>query len=210
MKKVILLGVIVFAGCAGKRAATGAVTPLAQQQAPTTVEGDHLSVAFSNPSQPGLVRVSLVTGSISVKVHTGKDVIIEAQTRERRTSSTTTGLRRLPASGSGLEVEERNNELTIQTDSFRRPVLISLQVPTRTNLKLQTVNGGFIEVQGVEGDINLENTNGRITATDVAGAVNAHSVNGRVLVTMRTVASGKPMFFGTENGAIDITLPPDY
>jgi DUF4097 and DUF4098 domain-containing protein YvlB len=119
-------------------------------------------------------------------------------------------LHRLSASGSGLQVEEQNNEITVQTDSFRRPVRINLQVPARTNLKLQTVNGGVIEVEGVEGDIDLENTNGRITARDVAGTVNAHSVNGGVLVTMRVVASGKPMFFGTQNGAIDVTLPPDY
>jgi hypothetical protein len=210
MKKLILVGVIVLAGCAGKRAATGPVTPVTQP-ARAAAEGDHLSVAFSSPSRPGLVRVSLLTGSISVKVHNGKDVIIDTETRERQTAvATTGGLHRLSASGSGLQVEEQNNEITVQTDSFRRPVRINLQVPARTNLKLQTVNGGVIEVEGVEGDIDLENTNGRITARDVAGTVNAHSVNGGVLVTMRVVASGKPMFFGTQNGAIDVTLPPDY
>src|SRR5205085_215736 len=61
------------------------------------------------------------------------------------------------------------------------------------------VNGGPIEVDGVEGEIEIENTNGRIAANDVAGSVVAHSQNGSVVVTMRQVTPGKPMAFSAMN-----------
>ncbi len=99
--------------------------------------------------------------------------------------------------------------MTVQTDSLHRAVRLNIQVPARTNLKLHSVNGGTIEVDGVDGDIEIDNTNGRINAKNVAGAVIAHSTNGGVLVTMREVTPGKPLSFSSQNGTVDVTLPPN-
>jgi hypothetical protein len=187
------------------------VPPSPQQGAQS--DGERVSVAFSDPSRPGLLRVDLLNGAISVKAYNGRDVIIEAQPRSGQSSSSSTtntsGLHRLSGAAAGLHVEEQNNVMTVEADSIRRPVRVEIQVPTRTNLNLHSVNGGAIEVEGVEGEINIENTNGRVTATDVAGAVTAHSMNGAVHVTMRQVSPGKALSFASQNGTVDVTLPAD-
>ena len=42
---------------------------------------DRATVAFSNPSQPGVVDATLMMGAIIVKGYSGKEVIVEARIR---------------------------------------------------------------------------------------------------------------------------------
>ena len=79
----------------------------------------------------------------------------------------------------------------------------------KTSLKLKTVNGGKISVEGVSGDIEADNTNGSVMITDVSGSVVASSTNGKVTVSLNKVTPNKNMSFSTLNGAIDVTLPAD-
>ncbi len=85
----------------------------------------------------------------------------------------------------------------------------TIQVPARTNLKLNTVNGDDILVERIEGDIEVTSLNGQITLTDVAGAVVAHATNGDVKVMLRQVTAQKPMSFTSFNGDVDVMLPPN-
>jgi DUF4097 and DUF4098 domain-containing protein YvlB len=85
---------------------------------------------------------------------------------------------------------------------------LEIQVPSRTNLNVRTINSGTITIEGVDGDLELDNVNGPITLTGVAGSVVAHSVNGKVLATMTRVTAEKAMAFTSLNGAVDVTLPP--
>jgi hypothetical protein len=150
-----------------------------------------------------------MTGSISVKASTGREVVVVShalRARQRSQSEDTAGLHRLGQS-SGLSVEEDNNVVTIIGGPFRAGD-IDLQVPARTNLQLSTVNGRFIIVEDVEGDIETNAINGSVTLTDVSGAVVAHATNGKVRVTLKQVAAQKPLSFTSLNGTVDVTLPP--
>src|SRR5262249_48797344 len=69
-------------------------------------------------------------------------------------------------------------------------------------------NGTVISVDGVEGDIEATNHNGRVEILNVAGSVVAYSHNGKVVVSLRDIAAGKPMSFTSMNGPVDVTLPP--
>ena len=209
MRKMFLAGLIILSACTGSRVAgrgfqTTSVPQVAQSN------GDRINVAFSDASRPGLLQVDLLNGAISVTAYNGRDVIVEAQPRDRESSppASASGLRRLQTSTTGLRIEEQNNVMTVQADSVRNYVRLNIQVPSRTNLKLRSVNGGAIDVSGVDGDIELNNTNGRINAKDVAGSVVAQSMNGGILVTMRQVTPGKALSFSSQNGTVDVTLPP--
>jgi len=176
---------------------------------------DRIAVAFSDPSRPGLLKVHMLQGSISVKAYNGKEVIIVSQQRVNNTRSRsrsdvdTQGLRRLDTSGAGLVVDEANNVMTIGTDSWNRSGNLDIQVPTTTNLQLKTVNGGAIVVEGVDGDIEADNNNGSVALNDVAGSVVAHSLNGKVTATLKRVTPQKAMSFSSLNGTVDVTLPAD-
>src|SRR5262245_60259848 len=71
---------------------------LAQQASP-----DRLAVAFSDPSRPGLLRVRIMTGRITVTGYNGKDVIVtsDALRRSRPAPPEARGLKRLNSLSSG-------------------------------------------------------------------------------------------------------------
>ena len=173
---------------------------------------EKLSIAFRDPARPGMVKMSILHGSISVKAHQGKDVIVETSAKtekepEADVPAPARGLKRLNASGSSITLEEENNIVTISMGWRARGENVTILVPTKTSLKLSATNGRMISVEGVEGEMELNATNGGITLTDVSGSVVAHSLNGKVLAKFKTVDPTKPMSFSSMNGTIDITLP---
>src|SRR5260370_42405983 len=109
MKGIYLIGLLTtaFGLAVGSQAA-------AQQDNP-----DRVTVSFSDPSRPGLVKGHMGEGSISVKAYDGKDVIVETKasgrSRPRRSSnsntqnSNTQGLRRIDNSSSGWIVKKKKN-----------------------------------------------------------------------------------------------------
>jgi DUF4097 and DUF4098 domain-containing protein YvlB len=62
-------------------------------------------------------------------------------------------------------------------------------------------------VEQVEGEIDADDLNGKITLKNVAGSVVAHSLNGAVVASLDQIDPSKPMSFSTMNGDIDVTLP---
>lgn len=171
--------------------------------------GDRLTVNFSDPSRPGLLKVTAVNGGISVKAYNGREVLIEsksAPTRGRRQTARTDGLRRIGPNASGLTVEEENNVMTVGT-GFSGGSDVEIQVPVKTNLALKVMNGRAINVEGVEGEIEVDNLNGDIILTNISGSAVAHSSNGRLIASLKDITPNKPMSFTSMNGDVDITLP---
>jgi Toastrack DUF4097 len=197
MKTAVSIGVLI--------AAMWLVAPAYGQEA--------LTVNFSDPSRPGLVKVNIINGGIVVKAHSRRDVIIEGKSQNvlsrgfngRRGGPP--GLRRIDNNATGLTIEEENNVMTITTRLPGNSSDIEIQVPARTNLSLRTMNGGDIVVEGVEGEIEVTNMNGGVVLNNVAGSMVAHSANGRVLATLREITTKMPMSFSSMNGNVDITLP---
>jgi hypothetical protein len=169
---------------------------------------DRVTVPFHDASRPRTVVVNMVQGSITIRGYNGNDAIVEGNhVGSRRRDSDHSGMHQIfpPA---GMDIKEDNNTITIHGDVIHSSN-ITVQVPVQTSLKLKTVNGGKIEVEGVTGDIEADNTNGSVVITDVSGSVVASSTNGKVLVTLNHVTPNKSMSFSTMNGTVDVTLPAD-
>ena len=170
---------------------------------------DRLSVTLTDPTRPALVKASLINGGIVVKSHEGKEVIVEARARNQEGEKSGSGPKRLNISTTGLSVEEENNEVSIGTESYARPVDLTIDVPLHTSLQLRAVNDGNIIVNGVDGELDAHDINGSVTLNDVSGNAVVHALNGRVLATFRRVNPQKPMAFSSLNGDIDVTFPAD-
>jgi len=169
---------------------------------------DHVSVNLSDPSRPALVKASLVSGGITVKTYDGKEVVVDARARNRESAHSDSNMKRIIVSPTGLSVEEENNEVRISTDSYMRPIDLTISVPVHTSLKLSAVNSGDIVVTGVDGELDVNDVNGSVTLNNVSGSALAHALNGRVLVTFNRI-NQKPMAFSSLNGDIDVTFPAD-
>lgn len=178
-------------------------------QTASAAGADRISVKLDDPSRPVLVKASLVNGGISVKAYNGQEVIVEARARGGEAEKPApNGMRRLNISNTGLSVEEESNEVRISTDSFMRPIDLTISVPVHTSLKLGAVNDGDIVVSGVDGEIDANDVNGAVTLNGVSGNCVAHALNGRILATFVRV-NQKPMAFSSLNGNIDVTFPAD-
>jgi hypothetical protein len=172
--------------------------------------GERVTASFSDPSRPGVLHVSLLAGSITVKGGQGKDVIIQSRGRGEHPredgEASKAGLRRLTQQPA-LNIEEQNNRMEIESPGAMRPVDLEIEVPAHTHLDLDTVNSGDIKVEGVDGEIEVGNVNGSIMLTAVSGSVVAHTVNGKVYADVARVTPQKPMAFTSLNGVVDVTLP---
>ena len=175
---------------------------------------EKLSIAFRDPSRPGSIKMNLLYGSINVKTHAGKDVVIETATEtkldkehERDLPESAAGLKRLNATGSSITLEEENNVVTISMGWRARSENVTILVPVKTSLKLSTINGKSVSVDGVDGEMELNATNGAIQLTDVSGSAVAHALNGKIVAKFKRVDLDKPMSFSSMNGTIDVTLP---
>ena len=174
-------------------------------------DADRVTVPLSDPSRPGVIDVSLVHGSITVRGTNRKDVVVtarpEADRPNRRYDPDAAGLRRIPQTA-GYRISEESNRIKVSSDNPNRTVNFEIEAPSRSNLKLSTVNGGEILVENIEGDLDVSNTNGGITLNNVGGSVNAGTTNGAVRASLTRVTAAREMSFTSLNGAVDVTLPP--
>jgi hypothetical protein len=174
-----------------------------------------ITVSFTDPNRPGTVKVHVLSGDLTIKTHTGKDVIINTTTRAsrnnsrgRRAETETQGLKKLEIVSTGLTIEEQNNVMSINTSRMNE-VQIEILVPVKTNLNVEVVNGDKMLIDGVDGEIEAKNDNGDLTLTNVSGVVVAHSLNGDVIASLKRVTPDKAMSFLSMNGKVDVTLPGD-
>lgn len=194
-----------------------AVSPgrAAAQAQPQTDDGvDRLTVHLSDPSQPGTVKASLINGGITVKAYDGKDVMIEARTRDwnggpHPEPPMRPGMHRLTVGTTGLTADEENNEVDISTESVWRTVDLTITVPVHTSLSLRTVNNGGITVTGTDGDIEITSVNGGANLNNVSGSVVTHTINGTLNATFARLNPSKPIALSSMNGDLDVTLPAD-
>jgi hypothetical protein len=85
---------------------------------------------------------------------------------------------------------------------------IDVQVPRDARTALSTVNGGDVQVDGLNGNFDLKNVNGAIRMNAIGGSGDAHTVNGPVTVHFAKNPSG-PCSFKSVNGALDAFFPGD-
>jgi hypothetical protein len=169
-------------------------------------------VPLGDPARPAHVQVHLMNGPIMVRGADVKEITVEARggtplRDNRRPDPKAQGMKRLDAgAGSGINVDEQNNSVTIKSGLLMGNADLTITVPRRCSLQLKTMQGR-IAAQNVVGEIDVNTMTGDIDLKNVSGSVLAHSLNGPITVTMDRVDSVKAMSFSTLNGDIDVTLP---
>ena len=81
----------------------------------------------------------------------------------------------------------------------------TIRVPRDAAIRLCTINGGDVMVNGTRGDFDVTNVNGPVEMNQVAGSGRAHTVNGGVKVSF--ISNPKaPSSFKTVNGNVDVSF----
>jgi hypothetical protein len=201
------------------------------------IQTERRAIKFSDPSKPGLLKVDLLRGGVTVRGYNGNEVIIEAKVnpmkrvREERgerfeefeeyeeeelyeeeeemekKKRKTEGMKKIHSSTTGFEVIEKNNVMSVDVETLHGYVDLMIQVPFNTSLNLDCMSDGEIKVDQVNGEIEVDNMAGPITLKNISGTVVAHSMGDDITATFTEVKPGKLMAFSTMGGHIDITLP---
>jgi DUF4097 and DUF4098 domain-containing protein YvlB len=83
-------------------------------------------------------------------------------------------------------------------------------VPRKSNLDLETLNGG-IRIEDVAGEIRAEATNGGLKLAQLAGDVDVHTTNGGLTVELSGKKwDGDGLDASTTNGGVKVWIPEDY
>ena len=88
-------------------------------------------------------------------------------------------------------------------------VTYEVTVPRNMNLEIENTNGR-IEASDVSGSHKIETTNGRIVLARCAGAVEAETTNGSIESELMTATAGRGMRLETTNGSIHARLPRTF
>ncbi|MBU1699562.1 MAG: DUF4097 domain-containing protein [Candidatus Eisenbacteria bacterium] len=174
---------------------------------------DRVIVELTDPGKPVFLSAGLINGGITVVGYDGKDVIVEAKAgmvkldKHDRKGGKYEGMTRLPVSSSSLTVEEQDNRIDIDTDSWAHPVDLMIRVPNKAFLNLSCINSGDIKVENITGDIEASNINGAVTLLKISGSVVASAHNKDLTVTFDAINPEKDMSFSSFNGDVDITFP---
>lgn len=177
--------------------------------------GDRVNVSFSDPSKPGVVTAYVNAGSITIKGYSGKEVVIEANLKDRtsrasgrdRIPDKAKGMKRITANLTGLVVEEENNEMKIYVAGHDNEVDLNIQVPFQTSLKVASHEGGPVIVEKVTGEIEATCSDGDLTLKNISGSVVANAYDGELVVSFDQIDPGKPMSFSSYDGDVDVTFP---
>jgi len=173
---------------------------------------NEFTVPLSDPAKRGKLKAHLNSGSINVKGTARKDVLVKYTSNEEKKedadqSHDRAGMRRIGGGGLDLEVTETDNIVKIESKSWHHGVDLEIEVPSGFDLDISTYNDGDLLVTGIQGEMELNNYNGEITALNISGSAVATTFNGGIKITFDKVSENKPMSFTTFNGDVDLTFP---
>jgi len=177
-------------------------------QPAAAISAENLTVPLSRPGEPMTLNIELLSAHIEVIGEERKDAQLSiTMSQGGRKIKTPSGMKSVSGGSGVLNVEERDNVVTVESEMPTSKATIIARVPRRSNLKLSTVQDGDIVVRDVTGTLQLENVNGPITATNINGAVIAESVNNAIRVGFATINASEATALSSINGDITLTLP---
>lgn len=145
-------------------------------------------------------------GGISIKAASRSDILVRAKVETHAGSdldSRTLGAQVLihTAGGSVTADGPAEGNWSVQYEIF---------VPTHTDLKLTTHNGG-VAVAGVQSAIEFHAVNGGVSLKDAGGSVHGDTVNGGISVNIADAQwNGQGLDVSTTNGGVSLKVPAQF
>jgi hypothetical protein len=171
---------------------------------------------------PNRVVVENLQGYVHVKPSSGSGVRIKAHKVIRADTDSDAGEAKRDVK---LDISEKPGQVSVYYDApwrcgegrpcsgdrrhFYEVVYdIDMEVPRDARTVISTVNGGDIQVEGLNGNFDVGNVNGSIAMKEIGGSGDAHTVNGPVAIHFSKNPS-TPCNVKSVNGSLDLFFPQD-
>jgi hypothetical protein len=151
IRTTIALASVFAAGAAFGQAK---VTTAAAAAVPAQVQPETITIPLSRPGEPMSMSIDILSARMEIIGEERKDVALTVTlSGGRRKIVTPSGAKMLSGGGSGLEITERDNRVSIESDAPPSPITIVARVPRRAQLNLSTTNDGAITVRDIVGEL---------------------------------------------------------
>ena len=167
-----------------------------------------IDIPLSRPVERGRLKVDSQTGQIKITGYDGRSVKVKIIKYEKKVSQNQSGGMKLISSGGfNFEASEADNFIDFENEGRNIRSDLEIMVPRNFDIEAETYNNGFISIDGIEGDLDVESYNGGISVTNITGTVSASTYNGDVKITFNELTPDIPLTYSTYNGDIDLTVP---
>jgi hypothetical protein len=178
---------------------------------PARADESSSSIAFSDPSKPGTLKIRIWHGDVSVHGADVKAVSVSSESTPANSAPRKDGMRILSASA-GYALSEKNNVVTLEygADGYSGGSAdFDITVPRDTSVVVASSTHGDFSCAGVSGDIDVRAMNGDIKLAEVSGGALVETLNGDITVAVKSLAQSKPLSFSSMNGQVTIRVPAD-
>lgn len=192
--------------------AAALLIPVVHAQDDEEHAGTTARAKFHDPTKPGTLKLTIPWAEARITGIDGDEIIVVSSLDQKgRAEVDDEGFRRLDEETT-FELVEKDNVAVVsiagENTWASHGAEFEIQVPRNTNLVVRNSMGGDIEVDGVEGDLDINSMNGEVTLRDIASSAVVNTMNGEISASFKS-APVKPVSFSTMNGEIDVRLPAD-
>ena len=178
--------------------------------APALAQSDPqiINIPISRPGEPISLEIGILSADITVIGEDRDDAMFEVTIEGgERKIITPSGTQTLTTAGYALEVNEDDNEISLDTDWRHNKVIVIARIPKIADLYLSTVNDGAIIITNITGNMELSNVNGPITASGISGSVIAESLNNTIDLSFDSIDDVNVTSLESMNGELNLRLP---
>lgn len=158
------------------------------------------------------VAIELDADNIKIEGHAGDEVIIRGGSTEPIPEQAK-GLKPLyntnvDNTGLGLAVNLEGGVLRIEKAS-RKSSKYTILVPNKASIQFTQINfqGSMVNVNNIEGDLEIKTNNSDIRLNNVTGPIVANSISGKLTAVFSSLNQSTPSSISLISGDLDITLP---
>lgn len=157
----------------------------------------------------GTIHLENINGSVEIVAWDKPEVALEAEKSANSSEALARIHLRIDSTPRRLEVKTDFEKKWKFWDNMNAQVHYKLMVPAGAALdKISAVNAN-IQVDGVQGEVELETVNGNIEATGLGSRGEFETVNGSIRITYTTLPASGPVSLETINGSCRLILPDD-
>lgn len=169
------------------------------------------SIKFSNPDQPGTLKVTVTNGDLDIRGADTTEVSVRTELEPEGQAQRPDGLRVLTSSSS-YSLTEKDNVITLSYGVGSWPGSggdFDITVPRNTNVIISSAFGGDIQIGEVSGDLEVKSLNGEVTLRQVSGGALVETMNGEIKADVVALKENKPLSFTSMNGEVALRLAAD-
>ncbi|MEM9935299.1 MAG: DUF4097 family beta strand repeat-containing protein [Bacteroidota bacterium] len=169
-----------------------------------------IDIPLSETGKRGALKVDIHRGTVTVLGTNREDVLVKYESLSKKSKGpeeSKNGLKRITGGGIDLDIRERDNKVSVDSEHTSNPVALIIEVPSDFDLEIETHHIGTVAIADINGEIVVDAHHGGISAKDISGSLVANSWHGDIKVSFQEVNNETPMAFTTYHGDVDLSIP---